>query len=220
MNSRPDTRFLRLFPLQSLVLFPGMSLPLVVFEPRYLQLAQECTEADEPFGVALLKEGREVGPNPADPFDIGTTAHIVSSTPVGDGRLSVTAVGGQRFKAHSFSDEHPYLSAQVELLEDTTAQLVEPSLVKHVQEDANAYMRALMVRRGGFVHDIELPSDPAALSFHVAQLFQGDPQIQQRLLERETFDRLWDELDLIERAMSQLAQRPPREGPGPSFSRN
>ena len=73
MTSRPETHYLRLFPLQAVVLFPQMELPLVVFEPRYVQLTQECTDADEPFGVVLLKEGLEVGENDADPFKIGTT---------------------------------------------------------------------------------------------------------------------------------------------------
>ena len=56
-----DLHFLRLFPLQAMVLFPGMELPLVVFEPRYLQLTQECTDNDEPFGVLLLNCAEDAG---------------------------------------------------------------------------------------------------------------------------------------------------------------
>ena len=220
MAGPSETQFLRLFPLQSLVLYPGMELPLTVFEPRYLQLTQECTDADEPFGVLLLKDGREVGDDPVEPFNVGTTAHITEVSPGGGGRLSVMAVGGQRFRAGAFSHEHPYLSAEVELLDDTSAERVEPSLVATVKNDAVTFVRAMMALRGGFVRDITLPDDPTELSYHVAQLFQGNTAIQQKLLEQDTFDRLSDELDLLKKAVEQVARRNQRAGPGTTFSPN
>ena len=216
---QPETQFLRLFPLQAMVLFPRAELPLVVFEPRYVQLIQECTEANEPFGVLLLKEGREVGNNPIDPFDVGTTAHIIETSSMGQGRLSVTAVGGQRFRALSFGRELPYLSAQVEFLDDT-GSAVAPSLAANVRDDAIALVRAMMALRGGFVGNVELSDEPVALSYEVAQLFQGNPDIQQKLLERDTADRLAEELELLKNATTQMADRSRREGPGSSFSRN
>jgi hypothetical protein len=79
-----------------------------------------------------------------------------------------------------------------------------------------------MTRRGSFVHNVELPNEAMELSFHVAQLFQGNPGIQQKLLERDTFDRLWDELNLIKTAMDQIINQGERPGPpsGPTFSAN
>ena len=212
--------FLRLFPLQAVVLYPGMPLPLNVFEPRYVQLMRECREAEEPFGVVLLKEGAEVGPNDTDPFKIGTTADI-QKVVEGGGRLSVTSVGGQRFSVQSFIHDYPYLAAEVDIIDDTSASLVEPSLVANVKEDAADFMRTLMTLGGGFVRDVAFPDDPAELSYHVAQLFQGNPKIQQQLLERDTYDRLWDELSLIKSAKEQLAGRGERRGgPGSTFSQN
>lgn len=211
--------FLRLFPLQALVLYPGMPLPLNVFEPRYVQLMQECMDTEEPFGVVLLKEGVEVGPNDTDPFLVGTTAEIQKVVPAG-GRLSVTSVGGQRFTVTSFIYDHPYLAAEVDLIEDVTDSLVEASLVNNVKEDAVDFVRTLMTLGGGFVQDVAFPDDPTELSYHVAQLFQGNPRIQQQLLERDTFDRLWDELSLIKTAKEQLARREDRRGPGSTFSAN
>jgi len=213
--------YLRLFPLQAMVLYPGMPLPLNVFEPRYLQLIRECTDANEPFGVVLLKEGQEVGPNSIEPFAIGTTAQIQQVGSLGGDRLSVSAVGGHRFRVRGFDYNNPYLAADVEYLNDTSADLVEPSLIGHVKDDAIAFVRAVMAQRGEFVHDVELPDEPTELSFHVAQLFQGNPGLQQKLLERDTFDRLWDELNLIKTAMDQLIREGDRQRRGPtSFSAN
>ncbi len=210
----PELHFLRLFPLQAVVLFPGMELPLVVFEPRYVQLTKECTENDEPFGVLLLKEGAEVGPNDSDPFEVGAIAHIRRAEHMGDGRISVLAVGGQRFKVRAFIRDNPYLAAEVELLDDRD-DMIDSSLVDNVRWDATAFVRQLVAARGGYVRDVAFPDDPAALSYEVAQLFQGNPTIQQRLLELPTFDRLWDELELIKNARKQVQGRS-----GRSFSRN
>jgi Lon protease-like protein len=182
----------------------------------------QCTAAQEPFGVLLLKEGPEVGPNSIAPFEIGTTAHIQKMSSGGSPQVSVTSVGGERFRVRSFNYGYPYLAAEVQYLDDTTASLVESSLIGHVKDDAIAFVRAVLTQRGGFVRDVELPDEPTALSFHVAQLFQGNPGVQQKLLERDTFDRLWDELNLIKTAMDQLIREGDRQHPGspPSFSAN
>ena len=66
---------LPLFPL-NLVLFPGMDLPLHIFEERYKSMIGDCLNQNLPFGVVLIKEGLEVG-TPAEPERIGTSARIL-----------------------------------------------------------------------------------------------------------------------------------------------
>jgi len=56
----PETATLPLFPLGS-VLFPGMLLPLHIFEPRYRLLLQRALQNDQPFGIVLIRSGPEVG---------------------------------------------------------------------------------------------------------------------------------------------------------------
>jgi Lon protease-like protein len=71
----PDDLFeLPLFPLNT-VLFPGGTLPLKVFEQRYVEMTKRCVRDDSPFGVCLIREGHEVG-EPATPATIGCTARI------------------------------------------------------------------------------------------------------------------------------------------------
>ena len=60
-----DLAQLSLFPL-NLVLFPGMPLPLHIFEERYKAMIGDCVEREQPFGIVLIKEGQEVG-DPAEP---------------------------------------------------------------------------------------------------------------------------------------------------------
>ncbi|KAA2284381.1 LON peptidase substrate-binding domain-containing protein [Arenimonas fontis] len=87
---------LPLFPLSS-VLFPGGSLALRIFEPRYLDLVKRCGRNGERFGVCLILAGREVG-EPALPAALGTEAMIVDFNQTEDGLLGITVEGRRRFR--------------------------------------------------------------------------------------------------------------------------
>jgi uncharacterized protein len=79
------------------VLFPGGRLPLRLFEQRYLEMAKDCLKREAPFGVCLIREGKEVG-DAATPHEVGTLAKIGSWDMPQLGVLNVTALGGQRFR--------------------------------------------------------------------------------------------------------------------------
>jgi len=87
---------LPLFPLNT-VLFPGGRLPLRIFEQRYMEMAKACLRDGSPFGVCLIREGREVGA-PAVPAEVGTLARIGAWDMPQLGVLHVTALGEQRFR--------------------------------------------------------------------------------------------------------------------------
>jgi len=84
-----------LFPL-NIVLFPGGALPLRIFETRYVDMVRRCMRGSQAFGVALIREGNEVGP--AETFDVGTLAKIVDFHQLSDGLLGLSCIGEQRFR--------------------------------------------------------------------------------------------------------------------------
>jgi Lon protease-like protein len=90
-----ETTELPLFPLSS-VLFPGGSLGLRIFEPRYLDLVKRCGRSGEGFGICLILEGSEAGA-PAVPAALGTEAAIVDFAMTDDGLLGLTVQGRRRF---------------------------------------------------------------------------------------------------------------------------
>lgn len=85
-----------IFPLDT-VLFPEGLLPLRIFETRYMDMARDCLRTRAPFGVCLIKSGREVG-EAAVPEEIGTFAHIESCDMHQLGVLHVKTRGGTRFR--------------------------------------------------------------------------------------------------------------------------
>jgi uncharacterized protein len=110
----PAGASIALFPL-NIVLFPGGPLPLRIFETRYVDMVRACMREEQRFGVALIKEGQEVGP--ADTFDVGTMAKIVDFHQLSDGFLGLSCVGEQRFRITSRSRQIDGLNlAEVEWL--------------------------------------------------------------------------------------------------------
>ncbi len=179
---------LPLFPL-STVLFPGASLPLQIFEPRYLLLVRRCTEEHLPFGVVLIREGSEVGGG-AVPFEVGTTARIARIRRAANERLLVVAVGEQRFRILDTNDRGPYLAGDVEMLtdEDEDAPDIEQRAVS-VAELFRELMRLKLAIRGEWDRAGTLPERPGALADHVAARLDLDQRVGQRLLEELSVPR-------------------------------
>jgi Lon protease-like protein len=105
-----------LFPLHA-VLFPSGPLHLRIFEARYVDMVRRCLREDEPFGVALITSGSEVGR--ATTVAIGTTARIVDFDQLPDGLLGIRARGERRFRIHKVTTQNDGLNvADVELFDE------------------------------------------------------------------------------------------------------
>lgn len=104
-----------LFPLNA-VLFPGGSLPLRIFEPRYLDMISECMKSESGIGVVLIKDGHESGAA-AEVHEFGTISYISYWHKRNDGILGITLTGEQRFRVLSTEIKANQLTiAEVELL--------------------------------------------------------------------------------------------------------
>ncbi len=104
-----------LFPLRT-VLFPGGSMPLRIFEPRYLEMVSECLKSGGKFGICLIREGSETGKAPTFQ-EIGTLGSISYWQRLPNGMLGVTVRGEQRFRIlSSRTMANQLVRARVELL--------------------------------------------------------------------------------------------------------
>ena len=101
---------LPLFPLPNVVFFPGMLLPLNVFEPRYLDLIRHCLAHDRIVAIPLLKAGYQENYEGRPPIHSIVGAGVISGHRVlEDGRMTVVLKGLERLRivdelpeAHSF----------------------------------------------------------------------------------------------------------------------
>ncbi len=169
---------LPLFPLNT-VLFPGQLLPLHIFEPRYRQMTGECIQHGRPFGVVLIRSGEEVGET-AEPYEVGTTAHILQMERQADDRMNLLCVGNARFRIRQTFHDKPYLYGHVDLWpwEPFVTGSVDVDYVRHQIE---RYLRILAETTDQRL-ELELPSDPAALANIAASVLQVDSGEKQQLL--------------------------------------
>ena len=227
---------LPLFPL-NVVLFPGMQLPLHIFEPRYRLMARRCLENDATFGVALLVEGVE-GQGETIPAPVGCTAEIIESTPFPDGRLNLMTVGRRRFKVLSLREEDDYLIGTCQWLDDEStrqpnempvAPKEETSRAERVREALRGYLKSL-ARNANLspadVAGLDVPSDPYDLSMWIGALITLPNDQKQELLEMtSTPARLEIEHvflrrgEIVQRAYARkILERPPSADEEDDFS--
>jgi uncharacterized protein len=190
----PD-RELPLFPL-NVVLFPGMRLPLHIFEDRYKLMIGTCMVTDQTFGVALIKSGEEVG-GPAETYPVGTTARILEIDRLPAGRLNLVALGVERFRLIERLDGQVYALGRVELLVDAPESPPE-GLTARVARQFRRYLTS----KGAAADQVEaisLPVEPASLSYLVAATLGVPVRERQKLLEADSAElRLRRELAMLE----------------------
>lgn len=200
---------LPLFPLNT-VLFPGMPLPLHIFEERYKQMVADCLRDGRPFGVVLIAEGAAEGGPPAQPFPIGCTAEIAQVQPLDDGRMIIMTVGRERFRIVRLRHDRPYLVGMVEpapLLDEDEARVeagaarLEPLVTEYLDK---------LAEMGSIDAVPEAPpEDPASLAYLGAALIQLPAEQKQSLLACNRLTELSAALRRVYRGELALMQTMP-----------
>ena len=172
----PDT--LPIFPLH-LVLFPGASVPLQIFEARYLDMVSHCLSTGSGFGVCLIKSGREVG-QPAEPAGVGTFVRIADWQRNTNGLLGITILGQRRFRllaTHVQTDN--LIHGDIQWLDDDGAAAVPvPEKFRPLQA-----LLARHLNRPAGTTGADGMNDAAWLGYRLAELIPASLQVQQQLLE-------------------------------------
>lgn len=229
------TTRLPLFPLNA-VLFPGLVMPLNVFEERYQALVRELLEIPEGeprlFGVVGIRDGHEVAhtgaglpsenPPPAGPGDgfgadplrsfytVGCVADASTIKEREDGSgFDLLATGTTRFALRSVDTTGAYLAAEIEELPEQAGDGAGP-LAEGVLRAFRAYQKRLAnAHERTLASEQELPEDPSVVSYLVAAAAVLDTATKQRLLQApDTATRLADELRLLRRETAVLGQLP------------
>lgn len=202
---------LALFPL-NLVLFPGMELPLHIFEERYKDMIGECLEQDVPFGVVLIKEGLEVGA-PADPERIGTSTRILRSEILDQGRMNIVTKGERRFEIEEIIQRVPHVVGRVRFLVELEGEGCA-ELILQINDEYINLVKNLTALTGGYTSRVEIPEDPIELSYAIAGNLNLEPHLRQSLLVTETAaTRLFDLIPLLKQGNETLREQITKQNP-------
>jgi ATP-dependent Lon protease len=203
-------RELPLFPLP-VVLFPGVPLPLHIFEPRYRQMIADIRVGDNLFGLSYFDQSAQAVEERPPVGHVGCVAEVTEVQPLPDGRFNILTIGLIRYQIESYLERgDPYLLAQVSFFEDEDE--AEELLKRRAQEVTEIFLR--IARAVRILNDEraalpELPeTEPERLSFLIAAAVDLEAQVKQELLElRSTAERLERLRDLLMSAVGGYEER-------------
>jgi Lon protease-like protein len=204
-----NLRELPLFPLPA-VLFPGMPMPLHIFEPRYRKLLADIHAAENLFGLSYFDATASESDIPPAGH-IGCVAEVTETQALPDGRSNILTVGVVRYQVTSYIDQgDPYLVAKVDYFEDDDED--NGKLTDTSRDVAQMFMRVAKAIRvlndeRGNLPDIS-DTEPQRLSFLVAAAMEIEVETKQELLElRSTYERLRRLRDMLKRVISNYEER-------------
>ena len=203
---------LPLFPLPTVVLFPGVFLPLHIFEPRYKQMVTKALEGDRIIGMTLLQPGHDEAYEGRPPvFDMGCAGLITHVERQNDGMFNLILRGLSRFR---IDEEEPptdgvlYRIAHVTPFDDEVP-VGDREPLRDERRRLEAMLAPSLEGQGGS----RLPRDMADddLVNALSQYLDLEPVEKQALLERDgVLARCRTLVELIE--MKLLMQRQPDSG--------
>jgi Lon protease-like protein len=180
-----------LFPLHA-VLCPGIVLPLHVFEDRYRALTRHCLATGTPFGIVLIREGREAGASKTLALaGVGALVEIREAGRYPDGRYDLLAAATGRFAIESVDPGRaPYLVADVRPLEDEVGDEVRAErLAATAIRRFVRYLELVRIREGetGVALDIRVELEVP---------WSGEPSEADEADETDETDEMFDESGL------------------------
>ena len=169
-----------LFPLGAL-LYPGSSLELRIFEPRYLALVEHCLQTGGGFGVVRIQEGVEAlrEPDARQPIlsSVGSHVHITDHLALPDGQKRISILAGQRFEVLGTSEQPDrLLMGRIAWLHDEADETIPPELERLV-----GLLREFVSEHGPQDIDVDL-DDASDVSWWLARLIVRDAGLGQQIL--------------------------------------
>jgi Lon protease-like protein len=202
-------RELPLFPL-AIVLFPGVPLPLHIFEPRYRKMLDDTRAGNSLFGLSYFDASVSEQETPA-PGSIGCVAKVTDTQAFADGRSNILTIGVIRYRIDEYVERgDPYLVARVSYFEDDDDDT--EAVAESAHDVAETFTRIARAVRTINDERANLPNigdtEPERLSFLVAAAMEVDTDVKQELLElRSTAERLRRLRDILARAVSGYEER-------------
>ncbi len=191
MTTRTLTR-MSIFPLSGALLFPGLRLPLHIFEPRYRALVSDAMARDRKIAILQPQPGTGSDDTPPTLFQIGCVGKIDQVEALDDGRYNLILEGVSRFRMMRELDvTTPFRQIEAELIDDEVDPVLASVMRAALEQESRRYADAQ-----GYAVDWSSVSklDDEALVNGIAQIAPFDSAAKQALIEANT---LSDRADLL-----------------------
>lgn len=201
-DKTPEKEKLRLplFPLSGVVLFPGMNLPLHIYEEKYKKMVSNCLEYDKQFGIVYAK-GNVCS-------EIGTRALIVDVEMLEEGKMNILTEGKSRFKVLNLIKEEPYCEAYIEPYEDIESETT-PKLKSSLSRVKKISLKVLdlfdLVFEQELSKKLKLPKEPNEFLFLMSANLTCSNEQKQLILETRSLQERADKiLSLLKDELTRL----------------
>ena len=114
-----------ILPLRGTVVFPFIVVPLMIQEAEYVRLVDEALMRGSRIGLFLQKDTKQEDPGPDDLHTVGTAGNILKMLRFPDGTVRFLIQGLSRVRVKRFTTTTPYLSGEIEELDDVITEQVE-----------------------------------------------------------------------------------------------
>ncbi len=187
-----------IFPLDTVVLFPNVFLPLHIFEPRYRAMVSDALQGDRIIGMVLLRPGFEANYHGRPPvYEVGCAGVVTHHERLADGRFNIVLRGIEKFRITGEDGSQPYRLAHVQPMPEAAneTQRVE---IRRLRQRLEALLAAAVERSGSEPRfPPAVPDDDLVNA--LAQYLELDPIERQALLERDgTLSRCRALIELLE----------------------
>ncbi len=201
MNNHPAHIEVALFPIPDMVTFPGMRVPLHVFEPRYRAMIKHCQDQQQMLAVCHTKKAlskptqKKPGHNPLnsnqnsyEPQDIFSAGHVGLTETTEDGRLYVIVDMRVRLKMIQVTQQVPFMIATCEPLVDHNDQDTRAAELK-LMTDINQVMLTLSEEHSPELQELLSSDDwvsltPSEFSYQLFRYIRFEPELMQAVLEQ------------------------------------
>jgi Lon protease-like protein len=173
-----------IFPLPNVILFPGIDLPLYIFEPRYRLMLKDCSAGNKFMGISLLRRGWEEKKDPVPSHDIVGVGYVRAIFENPDGTSYILLKGVCRARITRYLQQEPYRIAKVREIPDEVEDSEE--LKKLAGQIRKLLAQKLRYAKENPKDSFRMPKEfenPVVLS-HLACFFSdADPYLKQNLFE-------------------------------------
>jgi ATP-dependent Lon protease len=198
---------LSVLPLKDTVVYPGMSVPLVVGRPASRRLVNAVTLDERILGLVMQKDAAQEDPDPSELHEVGTAAQIVKLLKFPDGNLRLIVRGLERIRVQRYTATTPYLKARTEVLHDAIRPGIEiDALAKNVTNLLQKMFSLMPIVPEEVSAMLLSVEDPGRLADAVAAVLLKDAERKQEILQTldvrqrlETITRLLtQEIEVVE----------------------
>jgi hypothetical protein len=182
------SELLPLFPLPNVVLFPGVFLPLHIFEPRYRAMVTDAVASDRMIGMVLLRPGWQGDYEGRPPvYPMGCSGLLTHIEQLSDGRFNVVLRGVERFRILEEDHGRSYRRAYVEPVLERTPSGDDRAAVRGLRSKLESLLSPA-IERSWSHHDARIPSGMGDedLVNTLAQYLELEPLEKQALLEERS----------------------------------